>query len=209
MEKIFCTVAECDQPKKRKQSTLLGEHHLTFGLDVDFVQKLKEANHEQQQTVPDPECSFSEFSFKNLIVVNNPSLDGQLGSRAENSLSEECGDCTELKFNVVQLFQEGNILQIKNDRLKAKNAEKREKIKQMSETIKSLRQDLDCKNQENEGLTEELSQSQCDLELLMSSAKDVKQMLDDIINVKLRYELIIQNLIENDEKDERQKLPVL
>ena len=53
----------------------------------------------------------------------------------------------------------------------------------------------------------ELRESQKDLAKLMKGATDTQQMLVDTLNVKLRYENIIKNLIANDE--EESSLPVL
>lgn len=70
-----------------------------------------------------------------------------------------------------------------------------------------MKEALCTKEKELKEVKAELAESKENLELLMASASDVKQMLEDTLKVKLRYELIIKNLLENDKKED--KLPVV
>lgn len=184
-ESIFTSVLEEDWPKKRKQSTLFMESHFTFGFTKDSKTELIKDT--------DVEDYFSEVSFKNEKQFTEESNVAQKGSEGEEKGT--CQRCPVLIDNLTKVYKDHASLQKKNDRLTDKNRTKKDKMIKMAEIIKSLRENKLASDREHAGMTEELAQSKNNLEVLMTSAKDVKQMLDDTINVKLRYELIIKNLL--------------
>lgn len=140
------------------------ESHFTFGFTKDSKTELIKDT--------DVEDYFSEVSFKNEKQFTEESNVAQKGSEGEEKGT--CQRCPVLIDNLTKVYKDHASLQKKNDRLTDKNRTKKDKMIKMAEIIKSLRENKLASDREHAGMTEELAQSKNNLEVLMTSAKDVK-----------------------------------